>query len=102
MEKQDQLFAVWLLQRGYANELTQAERFALAIRKNECTDEMLAVIGGNIDVFMSLGQPITASNLQPFLQDKFHSGPLIPKTLMLFSSLMSAVNLGYYKKRRAT
>ena len=37
MEKQDQLFAVWLLQRGYANELTQAERFALAIRKNECT-----------------------------------------------------------------
>lgn len=71
MEKQDQLFAVWLLQRGYANELTQAERFALAIRKNECTEEMLSVIGGNIDVFMNLGQPITASNLQPFLQDKF-------------------------------
>lgn len=68
MERQ---IAVWLLQRGYAEDLEQGARFAEALAKNECTEEMLEVLGHNIDVFMTVGGPVTAENLLPFMQEKY-------------------------------
>ena len=67
----DRQIAVWLLQRGYADDLEQGIRFAEALGKNECTDEMLDTLGHNIDVFMTVGGPVTAENLLPFMQEKY-------------------------------
>ncbi|MCR5758686.1 MAG: hypothetical protein K6F95_12405 [Selenomonas sp.] len=67
MEKQ---IAVWLVQRGYADDVEQGVRFAEALAKNECTEEMLETLGHNIDIFMTVGGPITAENLMPFMQEK--------------------------------
>lgn len=69
MEKQ---IAVWLVQRGYADNLEQGIRFAQALANKECTEEMLDALGHNIDVFMSVGGPVTADNLLPFLLDKYN------------------------------
>ena len=68
MEKQ---IAVWLLQRGYAEDLEQGIRFAESLAKDECSEEMLDTLGHNIDVFMTVGGPITAENLLPFMQEKY-------------------------------
>ncbi len=68
MEKQ---IAVWLVQRGYADNLEQGIRFAQALANNECTEEMLDTLSHNIDVFMTVGGPVTAENLLPFLLDKY-------------------------------
>ena len=68
MEKQ---IAVWLLQRGYADDLEQGIRFAQALEKKECTEEMLDTLGHNIDVYMTVGGPVTQENLMPFMLDKY-------------------------------
>lgn len=68
MEKQ---IAVWLLQRGYADSLDQGVRFARALEKKEYTEEMLETLGHNLDIYMSLGAPVTQENLLPFLLDKY-------------------------------
>ena len=66
----EKLIAVWLLKRGYADDVEQGVRFAEALAKNECTEEMLETLGHNIDVFMTVGGPVTAENLLPFMQEK--------------------------------
>lgn len=63
--------AVWLLQRGYANNLDQGIRFAQALEKKECTEEMLDTLGHNLDVYMTIGTPVTQEKLLPFLLDKY-------------------------------
>ncbi len=67
----EKLIAVWLLKRGYADDVEQGIRFAEALAKNECTEEMLETLGHNIDVFMTVGGPVTAENLLPFMQEKY-------------------------------
>ena len=67
----EKLIAVWLLKRGYADDVEQGVRFAEALAKNECTEEMLETLGHNIDVFMTVGGPVTAENLLPFMQEKY-------------------------------
>lgn len=67
----DKQIAVWLLKRGYADDLEQGVRFAQALANNECTDEMLETLGHNIDIFMNVGGPVTAENLLPFMQEKY-------------------------------
>ena len=67
MEKQ---LAVWLLQRGYADDLEQGLRFVEALAQNTCTEEMLDTLGHNIEVLMNMGEPVTAENLLPFMQER--------------------------------
>ncbi len=67
----DKQIAVWLLKRGYADDVEQGVRFAQALANNECTEEMLETLGHNIDVFMTVGGPVTAENLLPFMQEKY-------------------------------
>lgn len=69
MEKQ---IAVWLLQRGYADNLGQGIRFAQALENKECTEEMLNTLGHNIDVYMNVGGRVTQENLMPFMLDKYN------------------------------
>ncbi len=76
MEKQ---IAVWLVQRGYADNLEQGIRFAQALANNECTEEMLDTLSHNIDVFMTVGGPVTAENLLPFLLDKYSTATKLIK-----------------------
>lgn len=70
MEKQ---LAVWLLQRGYADDLEQGLRFVEALAQNTCTEEMLDTLGHNIEIFMSVGEPVTAENLLPFMQERYQT-----------------------------
>jgi hypothetical protein len=67
----DKQLAIWLMQRGYADDLEQGVRFARALAENECTEEMLDTLGHNIDIFMTVGGPVTAEKLLPFMQEKY-------------------------------
>ena len=62
--------AVWLLQRGYANDYEQAMRFATNLNDQQCSEEMVNELSKNLDIFMSLGQPVTAEKLLAFLTEK--------------------------------
>lgn len=63
--------AVWLLDRGYAENYEQGQRFAAALAAGECTDEMVEVLGRNIDIFMNLGAPVIDRTLLPYMLEKY-------------------------------
>lgn len=73
------LIAVWLLERGYAENFEQGLRFAHELDKNKCSEEMIAVLSKNIDIFMNVGQPIVEKTLLPYMLDKFNTASKLIK-----------------------
>jgi len=62
--------AVWLVQAKYADSVPQAEEFLSAIQQDTCPPELIDFLKKDMEVLITIGNPITEEKALAFLQEK--------------------------------